>query len=234
MTPRRVAIVKSAGRADVFAEAVASLGHVPVLVSPFHEEPVEGCDAAIDAALARAPQWLAVTSPHAAPVLERHRGVLGAARIAAVGSGTATSLQSAGFLPEVVGDAGGEELARRIVAAGLVAGDLVVHPCAEEARGELRAGVEAVGARVLAVPVYRMVRDPVGERAAAGEFAAVGVGSPRLAQRAVELFPSRPPAGAVGRTTASALRALGWAPAAVAARPTPEDVAAALAAVLPH
>ena len=72
----------------------------------------------------------------------------------------------------------------------------------------------------------------VGERAAQGEFAAVVVGSPNLAQRAATLFPARPPAVAIGRTTASALRDLGWPPAAVAATPSPADVASALAEAL--
>ena len=78
-----------------------------------------------------------------------------------------------------------------------------------------------------------MIADPVGERAAAGEFAAVVIGSPRLGERAMELIPPpRPPSIAIGRTTAQALREIGWAPAAVAEKPTAKDVGAALRAVL--
>lgn len=233
MTPsRRVAIVKSAGRADAFAEAVRGLGFVPVLVSPFREEPVAGGDAALAEALARRPRWIAVTSPHAVRALEPHLDQVARLSLTAVGPGTASALHSIGLRPAVVGDAGGEALARRMVAAGLVAGDVVVHPCAEESRRELGDALSAAGAVVLAVPVYRMVEDPVGERAAAGEFRAVVVGSPRLARRAAALFPKRPPAVAVGRTTAAAMRDLGWPPAQVAAMPTPEDVAGALARIV--
>lgn len=236
MSERRVAIVKSAGRADAFADAVRGVGMVPVLVSPFREEQLEPdpSDVAHVAAADAERAWIAVTSPHAVPALERWRRdiPLAALRLAAVGPGTATALQSAGFHPQVVGDAGGAVLARRMLDAGLRRGDPVVHPCGAETRRELADVLAAAGVRVLAVPVYRMVPDPVGERAARGAFAAVVVGSPRLAQRASELFAApRPAVVAIGRTTASALRDLGWPPAAVAATPTPQDVASALRAL---
>ena len=232
MTPRRVAIVKSAGRADAFAQAVRDLGLVPVLVSPFRFESLADGERALAAEIAKRPRWVAVTSPQAAASLDGHVAALAGARLAAVGSGTATALQSAGLRPEVVGDAGGDALARRMVAAGLARGDVVLHPCGEDARGELSHTLRAAGATVVPVAVYRMVADEVGTRSVTGEFAAVVIGSPRLAQRAADLFPSRPPAIAVGRTTASALRDLGWPPAHVAATPTPDDVAGALRAVL--
>jgi len=223
----RVAIVKSAGRADAFAEAVRAIGLAPVLVSPFRIEPVDDARDEVRLALIDGAAWLVVTSPHAAPHVAGLAS--GAFKVAAVGQGTASALQSAGFDDiALVGDGGGEALAERIVAAGLAAGGRVVHPCAEDARQEMRRVVERAGGVYVPVPVYRAVADAVGERAATGEFAAVVVGSPNLARRAVELFPARPPAVAVGRTTASALRDVGWPPAAVAATPTPADVAAAL------
>jgi len=226
--PRRVAIVKSAGRADAFAEAVRALGFTPVLVSPFQVEPIEGADAALAAALTPPVAWLVVTSPHAAPRLAAFASRK--FRVAAVGQGTASALQSAGVGDvAIVGDAGGESLARKIVAAGLAKGGRVVHPCGEDARREMRRVIEDAGGVHVAVPVYRMVPDPVGERAAAGEFAAVVVGSPNLARRAAELFSADTPSVAIGRTTASALRDVGRPPAAVAATPTPGDVGAALA-----
>jgi uroporphyrinogen-III synthase len=223
----RVAIVKSAGRADAFAEAVREIGLQPVLVSPFQIEPIDDARDEVRIALADGAAWLVVTSPHAAPHLAGLAS--GAFKVAAVGQGTASALQSAGFDEiAVVGDGGGEALAERIVAAGLAMGDRVVHPCGEDSRQEMRRVVEAAGGVYVAVPVYRAVRDAVGERAATGEFAAVVVGSPNLARRAVDLFPARPPAVAIGRTTATAMRDVGWTPAAVAATSTPADVAAAL------
>jgi uroporphyrinogen-III synthase len=223
----RVAIVKSAGRADAFAQAVREIGLVPVLVSPFRVEEHDEALEELRKALAGQVAWFAVTSPNGAvEALESFSG--GDYRVAAVGQGTATSLQALGFDVALVGEGGSEALGWKIVAAGLQPGDVVVHACGEDARQELRRVIERAGGVYRPVVVYRMVADPVGERAAVGEFAAVLVGSPNLARRAVELFPSRPPAVAIGRPTASALRDLGWPPAAVAASPTPDDAAAAL------
>lgn len=230
MSGARVAIVKSAGRADAFAEAVREAGFVPVLVSPFRCDPVAGAERALAEALSGA-AWVAVTSPHAVAALAAQRAFLGRARIAAVGAGTASALHAEGLRAEIVGEMGGAALARKMTDEGVRRGDVVVHPCGVPARPELREALEAEGAAVRSVPVYEMAPDSVGERAAQGEFACVVVGSPRLAERASSLFPSRPPAIAVGRTTAAALRDLGWQPAAVAAQPTPRDVAAAVRAV---
>jgi uroporphyrinogen-III synthase len=228
----RVAIVKSAGRADPFADAVRGLGFTPVLVSPFRVEEIEDAASRLDAALAKGVKWLAVTSPHAAiPRLARAASC--AARVAAVGEGTASALHALGCRVDLVGDAGAEALGRRIAATDLAPGDVVVHACGEDARQELRRVVEEAAATYLPVVVYRMVPDPVGERAAAGDFVAVVVGSPNLARRACDLFPRHPPAIAIGRTTAAALRDLGWSPAAVAATSSPSDVAAALASASP-
>jgi len=229
--PARVAIVKSAGRADALATAVRELSLVPVLVCPYRVEPRDNAHRDLCLALTEPVAWFAVTSPHAAldvlSVFTTH-----SFKVAAVGHGTASALQALGFSVALVGDSGAESLGAKMLAAGFTAGDVVVHACGEDARPELRHVIEAAGGVYVPVVVYRMVPDPVGERAAAGDFAAVVVGSPNLAHRAAQLFPARPPAVAIGRTTAAALRDLGWPPAAVAARPTPQDVAAALAAAL--
>jgi len=243
--PRRVAIVKSAGRADPFAKAVAELGFVPVLISPYREERMEGQDQSFERLLRRGPSplpgraalgrptWVAITSPNAAWVLEAVRPWPDDVRVAAVGPGTASTVHALGLRTHLVGEAGGKALARQMLAAGLAAGDVVLFPCGEETRPELSSELADAKVHVVTIPVYRMIDDPVGERAVTGEFAAVVVGSPRLGERAVQLFPApRPPAIAVGRTTAQALRQDGWTPAAVAERPTPEDVVAALRAVL--
>jgi uroporphyrinogen-III synthase len=231
MTPPRVAIVKSAGRADSFADAVRGLGLVPVLVSPFQVEPLDEAHGELCAAFTPRTAWCAVTSPHAVPHLDMF--TCETFRLAAVGRGTASALRSIGFDEiALVGEGGAESLAWKIVAAGLAPGDRVVHPCGEDARPEMRRVIEEAGGKYVPTPVYRMVPDPVGERAAQGEFAAVVVGSPNLARRAAELFPARPASVAIGRTTAAALRDLGWTPISVAATPTPDDVAAALARAL--
>ena len=228
MTGRRVALLKSAGRADGFAQAVRGLGAVPVLVSPFRCEDVPRADELLRAALLPAPRWAVATSPYAAPFLGRVLPRSVRVQVAAVGSGTASALHSAGIRPDLIGSGGGQDLARAMLAAGCEAGDAVVHITGEPTRPELRTTLAAAGVEVVTVPVYRMVPDPIGERSATGHFDAVVVSSPRLAVRALELFDARPPVVAIGRTTAAALRDLGWSPAAVAARAIPEDVADAL------
>lgn len=229
MRARRVALVKSAGRADRFAQAVLEVGAVPVLVTPFRREDVPHADEILRAALRPLPDWAVVTSPHAAPLLGRVLPRTSALRVAAIGPGTASALHSAGVRPDLIGSRGGTELAQDMIAAGCAAGQQVLHAAGEPSRPELAAALAAVGVDVVTVPVYRMVRDPIGERSAVGHFDAVVVASPRLAGRAVELFADHPPVVAIGRTTAAALRDLGWPPVAVAAKAVPEDVAFALA-----
>jgi len=234
VTPRRVALVKSAGRADAFAVALASAGFAPVLVSPYQRDPLPEGEARLRDALTFAqalggpPVWVAVTSAHTVPALATLEDLLDGVRLAAVGEGTATALHAAGLRADIVGDSGGAALARAMLAAGVTPAHTVLHPCNADARAELADVLGAAGIEVTVVPVYRMVPDAVGERAARGAFHAVVVTSPRLAERAAELFPARPPVVAIGRTTAAALRDLGWPPAAVAASPAPEDVAAAV------
>jgi uroporphyrinogen-III synthase len=229
-----VALVKSAGRADAFGLALSDAGFVPVLVSPFQREAIPDGESELYDALAYAGAlggnavWVAVTSSQAVPALEPVTHLLSRARIAAVGGGTATSIHAAGLAADVVGDAGGAALARAMLRAGVGPGSVVLHPCNEGARPELSHLLVEAGADVRPIPVYRMVPDAVGERAARGAFHAVIVSSPRLAHRAAELFPDRPPVVAIGRTTAAALRDLGWAPRVVAASPAPADVAAAV------
>jgi uroporphyrinogen-III synthase len=236
-----VAIVKSAGRADVFVAAARSVGCTPVLISPFRDERVEGFERPLAAALREDVTWVAITSPNAVTRLGEFAQQLAALDVAAVGPGTATALHTLDVLPALVGTGGGTELARLVLERtppGSEAGGgparrvRVVHPCAEESRPEFSRMLREAGADVRSVPVYRMVRDRVGERSAEGAFDAVVIGSPRLAQRASELFPARPPAVAIGRTTAAAMRDLGWRPRMVAATASPADVARALEHVL--
>lgn len=234
MTTRRVALFKSAGRAEGFAQAVRDAGGEPVLVSPYRCEDHADAVPCLRDALRSGATWAVATSPHAAPSLALALDEGFDVRVAAVGPGTAGALHTSGVRTRLVGDGGGADLAAAMIALGCGAGDVVVHAAGEPLRHELREALEAAGARVLTVPVYSMVADAVGERALTGRFAAVVVASPRLAQRAAELFgdASRPPAVAVGDSTAAALRGAGWPPAAVADVSTPEAVCRELTGVL--
>ncbi len=97
------------------------------------------------------PDFVVVASPHAA---RRLRGRFPGARYAAVGEATAAALG----LPDVLipsSGAGADALLHRL--APLVRGKTVFLPRAEEGNSALPAQLEAAGARVLAVALYRTV-----------------------------------------------------------------------------
>ncbi len=111
----------------------------------------------------------------------------------------------------------------------------VLFPCGETRREELPDFLRHHGIQVDEVICYRSVvaSDSVAH-AAAMRGTVVVVASPSVADLLVRACPpeSRPDLLAVGPTTASSARALGWSPAAVAARPTADAVAAAVRNVL--
>jgi uroporphyrinogen-III synthase len=164
----------------------------------------------------------------------------------AVGPATARILIDAGLAP-LIPDASrdGATLAHAVVAARTLAGRRVLVPRAAGGREEAIAIVRAAGAVVDDVIAYRTVPvaadDPAIQRGrellvsgraevcavfAPSQVAALdallGVG--QLATRFV----------AIGETTAAALRAAGARALAVAATPTPEGIANAVAAVYPR
>jgi uroporphyrinogen-III synthase len=75
---------------------------------------------------------------------------------------------------------------------------------------------------------------PEEARAAAERAGVLVVGSPSVADLLARVCPpgSRPSLLAVGPTTAAAARASGWAPSAVAPRPTDDALAASVRALL--
>ena len=162
-------------------------------------------------------------------------------KLAAVGPGTAAALAAHGLEPTLVaGVSTGEGLAEALVPR-LQPGELVLLPAAEEGRRTLEEGLAAAGAAVERVAAYRS--RPVGSTPEGwGEVVAhpprcVLFGSPRtveafLALPGAEALVPRVRAVAVGPTTAAALRARGWEPAAIASAPTPPEwVEAAVRAI---
>jgi uroporphyrinogen-III synthase len=167
--------------------------------------------------------------------------VLRTRKLAAVGPGTAAALGALGLEATLVASVStGEGLAGALVPR-LAPGEVVLLPAAENGRPELEEGLRTAGVAVERVAAYRS--RPVGsEPEGWSEVVAhpprcVLFGSPRT----VEAFLSLPGAEAlvpsiravaVGPTTAAALRARGWEPAAIASAPTPPDwVEAAVRAV---
>ncbi len=115
-------------------------------------------------------------------------------------------------------------------------GGPVLFPCAEVHREELVISLRASGRRVEPVVVYRtLLADDDLARAVLARADLIVVTSPRV----VELLARLRPADAttvlvvIGPTTERTARMAGWAPDAVAARPTAEAVLGAITQLLP-
>jgi uroporphyrinogen-III synthase len=199
------------------------------------------------AELLRRFSWVAFASERAVTALveaARTAGtleVLRTRKLAAVGPGTAAALSAHGLEPALVAAVATAEGLAEALLPRLQAGDSVLLPAAEQGRRALEEGLLAAGVPVERVAAYRS--GPAGTSPAG--WAEVVARPPRCvlfgSPRTVEAFLSLPGAEglagkvravAVGPTTAAALRARGWEPAAVAAAPTPSEwVEAAVKAV---
>ncbi len=143
----------------------------------------------------------------------------------------------------------GAELATKLVAAKQLAGKRVLVPRAEEARVEVREILRAAGADVVDVVAYRTVAVPPDDPTLAdaadllvrGGAAICALFAPSqvtalaavMAARDHELAALVTQFCAIGETTGQALRAAGVREVAVAATPTPEGMAQAVASVYP-
>ncbi|MGZ6078652.1 MAG: uroporphyrinogen-III synthase, partial [Myxococcaceae bacterium] len=167
--------------------------------------------------------------------------VLRTRKLAAVGPGTAAALAAHGLEPTLVAAVSTGEGLAEARGPRLQPGDTVLLPAAEQGRRALEEGLSAAGAIVERVAAYRS--SPAG--ATPEGWAEVVAHPPRCvlfgSPRTVEAFLSLPGADAlartvravaVGPTTAAALRARGWEPAAVSTAPTPPEwVEAAVRAI---
>ncbi len=130
-------------------------------------------------------------------------------------------------------DGAAATLARAMVNANVVGP--VLFPCGETRREELPAILRRQGIQVDEVVCYRSVLagEPAAH-AAAIRGSVIVVASSGVAHLLARACPpaSRPDLLAVGPTTAASARASGWPPAAVAAEPTAEAVAAAVRDVI--
>lgn len=187
---------------------------------------------------------VALTSPRAARALaerwqpRRGRGT-SLPPVWAGGPGTVAALaevQSDVHTPSTkeVGERGS---ARALAAAMLQAGvrGPVLFPCGEIRREELTARLQHEGIEVDEIVCYRSVlAGETAARAAAERAAILVVTSPSVADLLARTCPPgvRPALVAVGPTTAASARAAGWAPDAVAARPTTEALVATVRSLI--
>jgi uroporphyrinogen III methyltransferase/synthase len=162
---KRVLITRTRRQAGNLARLLTDEGAIPVELPSIEIEPIEdreAVDAAIETLRAGGYAWAVFTSANAVELFfeqlaERRLDAraFSGARIAAIGPATAQSLVARGLSADAVPD---EYVAEAVVDAlrGQIApGDRVLLPRAESARAELVRGLEAMGATVDEVPIYR-------------------------------------------------------------------------------
>ena len=238
---RRVLVTRASGQGGRLAAALEAAGAEAVLA------PLQRFVHDAGAAVAALPghDWIAFASSNAVEAVFEHLDAsardlraLAPARIAAVGPGTAEALRRRGVRADLLpATADAPALAQALIAAG---GTSAMLPQADEARPELAATLRAAGWRVSAITAYRAEVSAI-DVATLGRLDAITVASAATARRllqavgAAELLRLRV-AGcrlvAIGPRTAEACTALGLPADAVADTPSPEGVAAAVAAAL--
>jgi uroporphyrinogen III methyltransferase/synthase len=241
---RRVLVTRTPEQAGALCRALEEAGAEPVPVPTIrivHETPRLGDLAGYDAIV-----FTSGNAVHALAALARRAGQApGALKAAAlcVGPATAEAAAAEGFavtpLPGALGDAA--RLLAAIQSALPLAGRRLLWPRAAAAGPELAHGLREAGARVDDAVVYRTEPAPFEATAlaaalAAGELHALTFASPSAARSfAAGLGPEgmaaarRAVVAAIGEVTAEALRSLGLPADAVAERPEPAALVAALA-----
>jgi uroporphyrinogen III methyltransferase/synthase len=162
---KRVLVTRTRQQASVLSELLAREGAWPVELPAIAIEPLEDLSA-LDTALKQLStyQWVAFTSANAVALvfqrlqaLERDARAFGEVRVCAIGPGTAAALEARGlradYTPgEFVSEALAEGLRKRVTA-----GDRVLLPRAVGGRDVLAKGLQAAGAAVDEVPLYRAI-----------------------------------------------------------------------------
>ncbi len=238
-------VTRDLASAAAYAAALAPLG-LETVAMPVTKTAAAADREALPRALDLDYAAIVVASPRAAQELARAAAGRELPEVWAVGPATRRALgiaKIAAHHPDGAND--GAELARRLVAARALAGRRVLVPRAEEGRTDAVEILRAAGADVVDVIAYRTVAVDAGEPQLvrgrelleSGRAAVCALFAPsQVTALAALIGPLAAIAthyGAIGDTTAAALRAAGVAEVAVAATPTPEGIARAVAAVYP-
>jgi uroporphyrinogen-III synthase len=231
LTGRRIVVTRAREQAGELVRALEAHGAAAVLAPVIRIEPL-GNLAPLRAALTglSAYRWVVFTSQNAVQIVcDRLVAwgltprVFAASAVAAIGSATADALTQRGVVPALVPDEFvGEALADALIAraGGRLLGTRVLIPCAEDAREALAKGLQALGASVDVMPVYRTVaaQTDLGELAAdiaGGDIAAVTFTSSSTVRCFVDLVgreaatSGRFVAATIGPVTAATARELG-------------------------
>lgn len=244
----RVVVTRPEGQADDLIERLRALG-ATVLHAPTIRIADPSSYSALDAALRHLPsyEWVVWTSANGVTrtlarleALGLDRGVLRACRLAVIGGATARTLAATGFTADLVPpEAIAESLRDALIAAGVGIGTRVLLPQPVTSRDVLAGGLRAAGAAVDVAPAYQTelntdAADHVRQWLAEGRIDCALVTSPSTVRGLLELLDHdlemlrRIPLACIGPVTADAVRALGMAPALVAAEHTNDGLVAAL------
>ncbi len=162
---KRVLITRTRRQASNLARHLAAQGAIPVELPAIEIEPVDDTaplTAAIDRLRDDGYAWCGFTSANAVELTFEHlaeRGLdarsFGSTRVFAIGPATADALRSHGIAADVIPDEYVAEAVVEAMRAHVSEGDAVLLPRAESARAELVTGLEALGATVDEIAVYR-------------------------------------------------------------------------------
>lgn len=218
---RRVAVTTSADAAEPVAAAAARFGLTPVLLPCIEVTPAPEHVLAEARREAKVADLMVITSARTVSLLWPERS-MPPTPVGAVGDATAHAVEEAGGVVVATGTGGGEDLVRRLE----VGGRRVLHPGAAGAAASTAAALTAAGAEIIEMAVYEVAPvgpgpDPVDAAMFGSPSAVFGWISRRSLDDLI--------LGAIGSTTAAALRDLGATEVVVPLRPGVDLLARQLA-----
>lgn len=237
---RRVLVTRPPHQAQALATALAARGAEVVPCPVLAIAPVDG---APTPDLARY-QWVVITSPNGVRYLADTLGDDAAhwpagTRLAVVGPGTAARAEARGWPVDLQPpDATGEALAAEFRRAGLLEGTAVLRVRGDLAPPAIEDTLQALGADVTVLTLYRTVPvlpPPAAvEVLEAGQAHAVAFASGSAVSALLAALPHLDLAGSlvaacIGPVTAEVAREAGWRHVLVSEQPTSEGLASALA-----
>ena len=162
---KRVLITRTRKQASVLARLLAEEGAIPVELPAIEIEPTGdpgAVDKAVQAARSGDFAWVVFTSANAVDLVFEHLAahdldarVFSGVHFAAIGPATASSLARWGILADVVPEEYVAESVVRALSNSVMRGQRILLPRAESARDELITGLQALGASVTEIPIYR-------------------------------------------------------------------------------
>jgi uroporphyrinogen III methyltransferase/synthase len=164
----RVLVTRPRHQASKLAEMLRARGAEPVIASVIRVEPIPVASDRLRALMSESWDWVVFTSANGVTSFRDHLlsagrdwRALGAAKLAAIGPGTADALMASGLRVDFVpSSAIAESLAEELPAASN--GTRVLLPQAQEARDILPDTLRGRGAVVEVLPVYQTVPDEQG------------------------------------------------------------------------